>query len=292
MSKKFVIIGVAGYIAPRHIEAIKSTGNQLVAAYDPSDSVGVLDRYFPDCKFYTDFNQLKVFVKKNPVDYVSVCSPNHLHKIHIEFGLENSAHVICEKPLVLYEKDLDELEVLEKKYNRRVYSVLQLRFHDAIKKLKDQVSLQTDKHYKVALTYLTSRGNWYHASWKGDDSKSGGLSTNIGVHLFDMLTWVFGSLLEIEIKEKNQSTVKGFLKLERADVNWTLSIDRKLLPADIVSAGKTTFRSIQIDGEEFEFSEGFTELHQTVYKQALSGDGFGISETRAAIKVVEAIRKL
>lgn len=292
MSKKFVLIGAAGYIAPRHIEAIEKTGNQLVAAYDPSDSVGVLDRYFPDCQFYTDFSQLKAFVKKNPVDYVSICSPNHMHKEHIKFGLENSAHVICEKPLVLYEKDLDELEALEKKFNRRVYTVLQLRFHDAIKKLKEQVSLQTNTHYKVDLTYLTSRGNWYHVSWKGDEIKSGGLSTNIGVHLFDMLTWVFGSAVKIDVKEKTPKTVRGFLKLERADVNWTLSIDRKLLPAAVVSKGKTTFRSIQIDGAEFEFSEGFTELHQTVYSQALSGDGFGIAETRPAIKVVEAIRNI
>lgn len=292
MSRRFILIGAAGYIAPRHMEAIQKTGNVLVAAYDPSDSVGILDRYFPEARFFTDKKDLETFLSDQKIDYVSICSPNYLHAEHIQLGLKHGADVICEKPLVLTEKELDELLALEKKSGKHVYTVLQLRFHDAIIKLKQQVANSKNTRHQVKLTYLTSRGHWYHASWKGDVSKSGGLSTNIGVHFFDMLTWIFGDAEKAVMHERTDSTEKGFLQLQNADVEWTLSIDRSLLPTSAVEQGKTTFRSIQIDGKEFEFSDGFTELHQTVYNQVLNGQGYGIADARAAIRIVESMRGL
>lgn len=288
--KKFAIIGVGGYIAPRHLEAIKQTGNQLVAAFDPKDSVGILDRYFPDSQFFTDFERFEAFVEENKVDYVSICSPNFMHSSHIKFALRNGANAICEKPLVLNESEIDELALYEKKYNKKVFTVLQLRVHEAILDLKHKVEKENKEHHKIDLTYLTSRGNWYHESWKGDTRKSGGLSTNIGVHFFDMLTWIFGSMKDVKILEKTPSFEKGLLELDKATVNWVLSIDKSYLPAEASASGKTTFRSIQIDGNEFEFSEGFTELHNTVYKEILAGKGYGLEAARVAIRIVENLR--
>lgn len=291
----FAIIGVGGYIAPRHIEAIRDLGHNLVAAYDKNDSVGIMDRYFPDCMFFTDFERFESFVDslkgtQNQIDYVSICTPNFMHASHIKFALSHGAHAICEKPLVLFEKDIDDLLGYEQKFNKRVYTVLQLRVHDAILALKQKVESEKKENYEVDLSYMTSRGQWYHESWKGDARKSGGLSTNIGVHFFDMLTWIFGDAKEIQVLEKSATLEKGTLLLEKAKVRWSLTIDRKYLPADAVAAGKTTFRSIKIDGKEFEFSEGFTELHKRVYTDVLSGKGYGLESARAAIKIVEKIR--
>lgn len=294
--KNFAVIGVGGYIAPRHLEAIKVTGNKLVAAYDTKDSVGILDRYFPDCKFFTDFERFESYVEslkntKDQLDYVSICSPNYLHASHIKFALRHGAHAICEKPLVLFEKEIDELTEYEKKFDRKVYTVLQLRVHDAILALKKKVEAQNKAVHNIELNYITSRGNWYFESWKGDLKKSGGLSTNIGVHFFDMLTWIFGSMKKVEIQEKTPAMEKGYVELEKAKVNWMLSVDKNLLPADAVAKGKTTFRSIKIDGEEFEFSEGFTELHNRVYQEIFEGKGYGLEASRVAIKIVENLRK-
>lgn len=289
--KNFAVIGVGGYIAPRHLEAIKQSGNHLVAAYDPKDSVGILDRYFPDCQFFTDFERFESYIESQKIDYVSICSPNHMHASHIKFALRNGAHAICEKPLVLHESDIDELAAYEKKYDRKVFTVLQLRVHEAIMNLKNKVDKENKAHHKVDLTYLTSRGNWYFESWKGDEKKSGGLSTNIGVHFFDMLTWIFGTMKDVKIVEKTPALERGVVELEKATVNWMLSVDKNLLPKEAAESGKTTFRSIKIDGDEFEFSEGFTELHNTVYKEILAGKGYGLEAARVAIRIVENLRK-
>lgn len=294
--KNFAVIGVGGYIAPRHLEAIKVTGNKLVAAYDTKDSVGILDRYFPDCKFFTDFERFEAYVEtikgtSEQLDYVSICSPNYLHSSHIKFALRHGAHAICEKPLVLEEKEIDELAKYEQKFDRKVYTILQLRVHDAILALKAKVDKANRNDHQIELTYLTSRGNWYHESWKGDEKKSGGLSTNIGVHFFDMLTWIFGTMKKVEVKEKSPTMESGYVELERAKVNWMLSVDKNLLPKEALAAGKTTFRSIKIDGEEFEFSEGFTELHNRVYEGILAGKGYGLEASRVAIRIVENLRK-
>lgn len=291
----FAVIGVGGYIAPRHLEAIKDLGHNVVAAYDKNDSVGIMDRYFPDCQFYTDFERFESFVdslKGTPqaVEYVAICTPNYLHSPHIKFALSHGAHAICEKPLVLHEKDIDELANYESKYGKKVFTVLQLRVHDAILGLKEKVNKEKKDMHQIDLNYMTSRGQWYHESWKGDPRKSGGLSTNIGVHFFDMLTWIFGNPKSVQVHEKSPTIEKGTLTLERAQVNWSLTIDRKLLPADAVATGKTTFRSIKIDGAEFEFSEGFTELHKRVYTDILNGKGYGLEAARPAIKIVEEIR--
>jgi UDP-N-acetyl-2-amino-2-deoxyglucuronate dehydrogenase len=293
--KNFALIGVGGYIAPRHLEAIKDAGHNLVAAYDNKDSVGIMDRYFPDCQFFTEFERFESFVDSlkgtaNQVEFVSICTPNYLHSSHIKFALSHGAHAICEKPLVLTTRELEELAEYEKKFDKRVYTVLQLRVHDAILALKKKIDSEGKSNYKINLDYMTSRGQWYHESWKGDVKKSGGLSTNIGVHFFDMLTWIFGEAQEVVMKSKLSDYEAGFVKLEKASVDWSLTIDRKRLPAEAVKTGKTTFRSIKIDGEEFEFSEGFTELHKRVYSDILSGKGYGLMEARPAIAIVEKIR--
>lgn len=296
MGKKFAIIGVAGYIAPRHLEAIKELGGQLVAAYDKNDSVGIMDRFFPDCQFFTDFERFENFLSFEKIDFVSICTPNHMHLSHIQFALRMGADAICEKPLVLYSKDIDDLMALEKKTGRRVFTVLQLRVHDAILALKKKISaeqvVRKGQKYKIDLEYMTSRGQWYHESWKGDVRKAGGLSTNIGVHFFDMLTWIFGPAKVIRMTQKSTTVEKGFVELENAEVNWMLTIDRSKLPVDAVKAGKTTFRSIKIDGIEFEFSEGFTELHKRVYTDVLEGRGYGLEHAKAAIQIVEKIREM
>lgn len=299
--KNFAVIGVGGYIAPRHLEAIQELGGNLVAAYDKNDSVGIMDRYFPDCQFFTDFERFESCLQSlklagQSIDYISICTPNHMHLPHIQFALRMGAHAICEKPLVLHAHDVDELMAVEKQTGRKVFTVLQLRVHDAILKLKEKVSQEMaqnkNKKYKIDLVYMTSRGNWYHESWKGDPRKSGGLSTNIGVHFFDMLTWIFGSALQIKMQEKNTTIEKGFVELEHADVNWMLTIDKSRLPQAAVDAGKTTYRSIQIDGTEFEFSDGFTELHKKVYTDILTEKGYGLEHARAALVIVEKIREM
>lgn len=292
MALNFALIGVGGYIAPRHLEAIKHCGHNLVAAMDTQDSVGILDRHFPDARFFTSFERFESFLAKSPerLDYVSICSPNYLHASHIKAAFRLGANAICEKPLVLTTAELDDLADAEKKYDRKLYTVLQLRVHDAIIDIKKRVDAQRGKRHQIDLQYFTSRGNWYHESWKGDVKKSGGLSTNIGVHFFDMLTWIFGSAQEVSLTEKSATTEAGILKLERADVNWYLSIDREKLPKTAKATGKTTYRSLKIDGSEFEFSEGFTELHNRIYEDILSGKGFGISDSRPAIEIVEKLR--
>lgn len=291
----FAIIGVGGYIAPRHLEAIKDLGHNLVAAYDPNDSVGIMDRYFPDCQFFTEFERFESFIdsKKGTseeVNFVSICTPNYLHASHIKFALSHGAHAICEKPLVLFEKDIDELISYEKKYDRKVYTVLQLRVHDSILALKKKIDAGNQKDHKIQLTYVTSRGQWYHESWKGDVRKSGGLSSNIGVHFFDMLTWIFGDVEDVKINQYSSTLESGSLKLSNAEVDWVLTIDRKNLPQAALDSGKTTYRSISINGEEFEFSEGFTELHKKVYTDILNGRGYGLEAARPAIRIVEKIR--
>lgn len=292
MRKNFALIGIGGYIAPRHIEAIKHHGHNLIAAVDVQDSVGILDRYFPDVRFFTDFERFESFLEKSEdkVDYVSICSPNYLHASHIKAAFRLGANAICEKPLVLTTAELDDLAAAEKKYDRRLYTVLQLRVHDAIIDLKKRVEASGGKRHQIDLQYFTSRGNWYHESWKGDVKKSGGLSTNIGVHFFDMLTWIFGNALEVGLTQKTATTEAGTLRLARADVNWFLCIDREKLPKAAKEAGKTTYRSLKIDGSEFEFSEGFTELHNRVYKDVLEGKGYGLEAARPAIEIVEKLR--
>lgn len=292
----FALIGAGGYIAPRHIEAIRALGHNLVAAVDANDSVGILDRYFPDVRFFTDFERFESFLEKRAsvgqakIDYVSICSPNYLHASHIKAAFRLGANAICEKPLVLTVKELDELAAAEKRFDRRLYTVLQLRVHDAIIDLKKKVEASGKSMHEIDLQYFTSRGNWYHESWKGEVKKSGGLSTNIGVHFFDMLTWIFGSAQSMTLTEKSDTTEAGTLKLERANVKWFLTIDREKLPEAAKAAGKTTFRSLKIDGSEFEFSEGFTELHNRVYKDILAGQGYGLEPARAAIEIVEKLR--
>lgn len=291
----FAIIGVGGYIAPRHLEAIKELGHNLVAAYDTKDSVGIMDRYFPDCMFFTEFERFESFVdslkKTNQkIDYVSICTPNYLHASHIKFALRNGAHAICEKPLVLHVSDIDELAKLEIESGKNIYTVLQLRVHDAILALKKKIDESKKDLHKIDLVYMTSRGQWYLESWKGDVKKSGGLTTNIGVHFFDMLTWIFGEAKDVKVSHKDPMSEKGFVRLEKAEVNWELTIDRHRLPKEALDTGKTTYRSIKIDGEEFEFSEGFTELHKRVYTDILNGKGYGVMAARPAIEIVEKIR--
>ncbi len=290
--KNFALIGIGGYIAPRHIEAIKHHGHNLVAAVDVQDSVGILDRYFPDVRFFTDFERFESYLEKSPqkIDYVSICSPNYLHAAHIKAAFRLGANAICEKPLVLTAAELDDLAAAEKRYDKKLFTVLQLRVHDAIIDLKKKVEAEGKAHHDIDLKYFTSRGNWYHESWKGDVKKSGGLSTNIGVHFFDMLTWIFGEAQDVTLTERSATTEAGTLKLQRATVNWYLSIDREKLPEAAKAIGKTTYRSLKIDGSEFEFSEGFTELHNRVYKDVLEGRGYGLEPARAAIKIVEKLR--
>ncbi len=293
-SKNFALIGIGGYIAPRHIEAIKHHGHNLVAAVDVQDSVGILDRYFPDVRFFKDFERFESFLEKSSskLDYVSICSPNYLHASHIKAAFRLGANAICEKPLVLTTAELDDLAVAEKKYDRRLYTVLQLRVHDAIIDLKKRVESAGGKRHQIDLQYFTSRGNWYHESWKGDLKKSGGLSTNIGVHFFDMLTWIFGDAQDVRLTQRSSTTESGTLKLDRADVNWLLCIDRDKLPQAAKESGKTTYRSLKIDGAEFEFSEGFTELHNRVYRDVLNGKGYGLEAARPAIAIVEKLREM
>lgn len=294
--KNFVLIGAGGYIAPRHMKAIKDTGNNLLAALDRHDSVGIMDSYFPEADFFTEFERFDRHVEKLKrqgihTDYVSVCSPNYLHDAHIRFGLRIGADVICEKPVVLNPWNIDALMEIEKETGRNVYTILQLRLHPAIIALREKIKNgPADKKYKVKLHYITSRGHWYHTSWKGDIQKSGGIATNIGVHFFDMLLWIFGDLKESTVQQHTDDTAAGTLELEKANVEWFLSIDANTLPEEIKKEGKRTFRTLTIDGDAFEFSEGFTELHTRSYEEIIAGRGFPISETKKAIEVVSKIR--
>jgi UDP-N-acetyl-2-amino-2-deoxyglucuronate dehydrogenase len=294
--KNFVLIGVGGYIAPRHMKAIKDTGNNLLAALDKHDSVGIMDSYFPDAEFFTEFERFDRHVEKlkrlgTKIDYVSVCSPNYLHDSHIRFGLRIGADVICEKPIVLNPWNIDSLLDIEKETGKNVYSILQLRIHPAIIALKAKIdAAPAGKHFEIDLKYFTSRGQWYQRSWKGDVQKSGGIATNIGVHFFDMLMWIFGEVKENLVLEHGLQTAAGKLKLEKATVNWLLSIDVNKLPQVAKDSGKKTYRNLSIDGDEFEFSEGFTELHTNSYKYILEGNGFPLIETRRAIQLVHDIR--
>ena len=292
----FALIGAAGYIAPRHMKAIKDTGNNLLAAYDPYDGMGIMDSYFPEADYFTEFERFDRHIdrlKRNntKIDYVSICSPNYLHDSHIRFGLRSGADVICEKPIVLNPWNIDALQEAEKDSGRNIYTILQLRHHQAIKDLKKKIeSGPLDKIYNVDLTYLTSRGKWYYTSWKGDLEKSGGIATNIGVHFYDMLTWVFGDLKSQTIHLHTHDRASGIMHLERANVRWFLSINNDVIPDKEKAEGKRTFRSITIDGEEIEFSQGFTELHTVSYDAILKGNGYRIGDTREAINIVHDIR--
>lgn len=297
--KNFALVGAAGYIAPRHLRAIRDTGNVLVAAVDPKDAVGVLDQYSYGTRFFTEIERFDRHLEKlrrgpeeSRVHWVSICSPNYLHDAHIRMALRNEAHAICEKPLVLNPWNLDALEEIERESGKRIYTILQLRLHPAVQALREKVlAADPGKVFDVELEYITSRGKWYHYSWKGQTEKSGGIATNIGVHFFDMLSWIFGGVKENVLTQHTHDRAAGKLLLERARVNWFLSINAETLPNEVKQKGKTTYRSLTIDGEEFEFSEGFTDLHTQSYKHILEGKGFGIADARASISLVHDIRR-
>ncbi|MEQ1744321.1 MAG: Gfo/Idh/MocA family oxidoreductase [Saprospiraceae bacterium] len=294
--KRFVLIGAAGYVAPRHMRAIRDTGNTMVAALDPNDSVGIIDSYFPESAFFTEFERFDRYVSKLkrgglPIDYVSVCSPNYLHDAHIRFGLRNGADVICEKPLVLNPWNVEGLQEIEKDTGQRVYTILQLRLHPALQELKRQVdAAPPGKVFDVNLTYITSRGNWYFASWKGDIEKSGGIATNIGIHFFDMLHWIFGDVMENHVYVRSHDRASGYLRLEKARVNWFLSINSDTIADALRNNGSRTYRSITVEGKEIEFSEGFTDLHTLSYKSVLEGKGFRLEEAAQAVEIAYSIR--
>jgi len=294
--KRFALIGAAGYIAPRHMAAIRDTGNAIVAAFDPNDSVGIIDSYFPQADFFTEFERFDRHLDKRRrqgvgVDYVSICSPNYLHDSHMRFALRSGSDTIYEKPLVLNPWNIDGLREIEADTGRRVNTILQLRVHPAIIALRDQVATGSrDGKHEVDLTYITSRGHWYLRSWKGDEKKSGGIATNIGVHFFDMLHFVFGGLQENRVHLREDTKAGGYLEYENARVRWYLSLDVGDVPNGPRNAGQRTYRSITVDGEEIEFSDGFTDLHNRSYEEILAGRGFGLEENRVAIETVSHIR--
>ena len=295
--KKFGLIGAAGYIAPRHMKAIKDTNNDLIAAFDPFDSVGVIDNYFPKADFFTEFERFDRHVEKlkrngNSLDFISICSPNYLHDAHIRFGLRNHANVICEKPLVLNPWNVDALLEIENETGNKVYSILQLRLHPAVIALKEKIDKETNKNkvYDINLEYITSRGNWYHRSWKGEIEKSGGIATNIGIHFFDMLIWIFGDVEENIVNIHTKEKAAGTLKLKKAKINWLLSIDENDIPQIEKLQGKRTYRSLTINEESFEFSDGFTELHTKSYESIIAGNGFGLKDVLPSINLVHQIR--
>lgn len=294
--KNFALIGVAGFIAPRHLKAIRETGNNLVAALDKFDQVGILDSYFPNADFFTEFERFDRHLDKlkrqgTKIDFVSICTPNYLHDSHIRFALRHHANAICEKPLVLNPWNLDALSEIEKETNQKVFTILQLRLHPSIIALRERVLKgPKDKIYDIDLTYMTSRGNWYGISWKGDLSKSGGVATNIGIHFFDMLIWVFGAVKTNEVHAMKADYASGYIELEHARVRWFLSINYNHIPAAIRASGKRTYRSITMEGEEIEFSEGFTDLHTVSYKHVIEQGGFGLADARPSIDTVFKIR--
>lgn len=296
--KNFAITGAGGFVAPRHLKAIYATGNRVVAAADPNDSVGILDRFGFDIRFFREIERFDRHLDKlrrgpsdRRVDVVTVCSPNFLHDAHVRIALRNDADALCEKPLVINPWNLDALEALEQETGRRVYTVLQLRVHPTLLDLRKRLQREArDARHQVELTYVTSRGAWYDVSWKGSEAHSGGVATNIGIHFFDLLAWLFGDVRAAEVHHKDPRCLSGALELAHADVSWFLSVDAADLPAEARQGGRPTFRSIQVDGRELEFSEGFTDLHTRVYERTLSGEGFGITDARPSIELVYRLR--
>lgn len=299
--KNFALIGASGYIAPRHMKAIKDTGNNLLVAMDKYDGIGIMDSNFPNAYFFTEFERFDRFVDKwhreqdKRIEYMAITTPNYLHDSHIRFALKSGADAICEKPLVLNPHNIDQLKIIEEETGKKVYNILQLRLHSSIIALKEKITKELEQNpnkiYDIDLTYLTSRGKWYFVSWKGDGSKSGGIATNIGVHFFDMLSWIFGEIEFQEVHLKEPHTNAGFIKLKNAKVRWFLSVNYNYIPVAVRDMGKTTFRSITVDGDEIEFSDGFTDLHTKSYCDILSGGGFGLDEARNSINIVSQIRK-
>ncbi|MCF8303929.1 MAG: Gfo/Idh/MocA family oxidoreductase [Bacteroidales bacterium] len=296
---RFGLIGAAGYIAPRHMKAIKDTGNDLVAALDRNDVMGVIDSYFPDADFFLEAERYDRHLDKlrrkgtDKIDFVSICSPNYLHDAHIRLALRNEAHAICEKPLVLNPWNVDALGEIEKESGKRIYNILQLRLHPAIMELKTKIETEPeDKMHDIDLTYITSRGRWYYMSWKGDVEKSGSIATNIGIHFFDMLTWIFGEVKENIVNVYDKKTAAGYLQLKKARVRWFLSLEYDNIPEVAKNEGKRTYRSITVDGEEIEFSGGFTDLHTRIYEEILAGRGFGLENARPSIETVYTIRNI
>jgi UDP-N-acetyl-2-amino-2-deoxyglucuronate dehydrogenase len=298
MNKNFAVIGVGGYIAPRHLKAIRDTKNHLVAAVDPKDSVGILDQFGFDVQFFTEIERFDRHLEKlrrgpeeNRVRYITVCSPNYLHDSHCRLALRAGADVICEKPLVINPWNLELLEDLEAETGHKVNTILQLRVHPELVKLKQTLAqVKGAGLHEVVLTYITSRGGWYHVSWKGQSEKSGGVATNIGIHFFDLLLWLFGQAGDVRLYQADENRMSGFIELENARVRWFLSVDVNDLPASTKANGKTTFRSITVDGKEIEFSEGFADLHTRVYEETLAGRGFGIQDARPSIELTHRIR--
>lgn len=291
----FALIGAAGFVAPRHMKAIKAVDGELVCAFDPNDSVGVIDSYYPDARFFVEFERFDRHVDKlrrqgEPLDYVSVCSPNYLHDAHVRFALRSGADAICEKPLVLNPWNIDGLAEIEEQSGRRINTILQLRLHPAIIELKHQVESEPDREHEVDLTYITSRGAWYHVSWKGEEKKSGGVATNIGVHFFDMLGFVFGACRRNVVHLREPERSAGYLEFDQAKIRWFLSVSAADLP-DHVQGQQTTYRSITVDGGEVEFSGGFADLHSDSYRRILGGEGFGLDDVRPSIELVSKVRK-
>jgi UDP-N-acetyl-2-amino-2-deoxyglucuronate dehydrogenase len=293
-NSNYALVGAAGYVAPRHMKAIKDTGGSLVASFDPNDSVGILDSYFPQTRFFTEFERFDRYIHKlkregRPIDFVSICSPNYLHDSHIRFALRSGCTAICEKPLVLNPWNIDALEEISEETGQEVYSILQLRLHPAINALRGKLQKEAHKIHDVDLTYIAARGGWYHVSWKGEEKKSGGVATNIGVHFFDMLQFVFGKVITNEVHLRDAQRTAGYMELERARVRWFLSVDSVDLPKQ-VHGSQTTYRSITIDGDEIEFSGGFTDLHTLSYQHILDGRGFTMKDVRPSIELVAKIR--
>lgn len=294
--KNFALVGSAGYIAPRHMSAIKDVGGHLIASYDPKDSVGIIDSYFPNSYFFTEFERFDRFIdkcqrKSNFIDIISICSPNYLHDSHIRFALRSGTDVICEKPLVLNPWNIEPLIQYEKDFGKKVNTILQLRLHPSIIELKKKIDdYENSQIYDVDLTYITSRGNWYLQSWKGDEKKSGGIATNIGIHFFDMLHHLFGSLKQNIVTHRDITKASGYLEYQKARVRWYLSIDHSDIPIHIRETGVRTYRSIKLNGKDFEFSSGFSDLHKKSYLEILKNKGFGLEDNRAAIETVSEIR--
>ncbi|PCJ51052.1 MAG: oxidoreductase [Gammaproteobacteria bacterium] len=299
--KNFALIGAAGYVAPRHMKAIKDTGNKLVAVLDKNDSIGIIDSYFPQADFFTEFERFDRHIdllkrKGTKIDYVSIASPNYLHDSHIRFALRNNAHAICEKPLVLNPHNVEALKIVQEETGCKVFNILQLRHHPALiqfrEKILKELTDNNSKNYEVDLTYITSRGNWYLNSWKGNESKSGGIATNIGIHFFDMLGWIFGEVKKNVVHLKTQDTNAGYIEFSNARVRWFLSINSDNLPENVKATGQRTFRSLTVDNEEIEFSTGFTDLHTASYQSIIDGNGFGLDDAKQSIEIASQIRNL